>query len=153
MTTVDYEGHSARWYATRLLLCYGPATHGAAEDRVLALAREIQTPTDAEEGVMTDPIERADKIAREAIAEAFGFDPAAQVETSVLRIGLRAIADAGLLSGAPQRCPSCEHRISMHTFEGCVQEIAHGPNDEPDCCPCAVVSGQDYASQKAGGQQ
>lgn len=44
----------------------------------------------------------------------------------------------------PNRCPSCEHRLSNHTFEGCVQEIAHGPNDEPDVCPCAVTSPGGY---------
>jgi hypothetical protein len=49
------------------------------------------------------------------------------------------------------RCPSCEHRISMHGDEGCVQEIDHGPGDEPCCCPCAVeVDGTAQARDQAG---
>jgi hypothetical protein len=36
------------------------------------------------------------------------------------------------------RCPSCEHRISMHGDDGCLQEIGYGPGDEPCCCPCTT---------------
>ena len=49
------------------------------------------------------------------------------------------------------RCPSCEHRIGMHDFEGCRQEIGEGPGDEPACCPCQVTyGGVQHTPQPAG---
>lgn len=49
---------------------------------------------------MSDQIEVAMTVATEAIAKAFGWTPA-EMETSVLRIGIDAVAAAGLLATPP----------------------------------------------------